>query len=172
METFPFIQENISKSSRHCLCFTQPGLAGYMPRAAALPHTCHSSTVPGSVANTRCHLRDAINIASSITSDRPGRWCPLFILFQLPKQLAVKEIPRWSGKPQKQRQHTLAVSSLPCSATQSRGTQAERAEAVWLLELGDAGRFSLARRLSGFQDSKLFVQIKLWMGEKNHPSLR
>lgn len=153
MVTFPFIQENISKSPRHCVCLTQPGLAGSTPRAAAFPHT---GTVLASVANACRRLRDAINVASSITSHRPGRWCSLSILFQLPKQLAVKEIPHWPGKPQERRWHTLAVSSPPCSAARSRGTQAKQAEAVWLLEVENSSHFNLARRLGGFQDSTLF----------------
>jgi len=73
------------------------------------------------------------------------------------------EIPHRPGKPW---QRGLDVSSLPCSHARSRGTRAGSAEAMGLLGAGDAGHSSLARRLGGFQDSKLFVQIKLRMWKK------
>lgn len=60
----------------------------------------------------------------------------------------------------------LDVSPLPCSAAWGKDTQAGRAEASWLVEVGHAGHFSLSRRLGGFQDSELFVLIKLWMWKR------
>lgn len=141
-----------------------------MPRAAALSQTCHSSSVLGSEANARYHTHCAINAASSFTS----RSCSLLILFQLPKRLAAEDIPR-PGKPwqQWQWQHVLDVSSLSCSTAWSNGNQAAWAEAVWLFEVGNAGHLGLARRLSGFQDSKLFVLIKfcMWKKKKQLPEI-
>lgn len=108
METFPFIQGEISPSLPGAVsAWHNPGLAGSTPGAVALPHTCHAGTAPGSMANARRRLREAINAASSINSNRPGRWYAPFILFQLPKQLAAKEIPRWPGKPQECQRRAL-----------------------------------------------------------------
>lgn len=149
METFLFIKEKYHPafvSSSH-----NQGWLDLCQDPAALSQTCHCSSVLGTEANLRYCTHPAINAASSFTS----RWCSLFRLFQAPKQLAAGDIPQ-PGKPWQQWQHVLDGSSLSCSTAQRNGNQAEWAEAVWFLEVGNAGHFGLPRWLSGFQGSKLF----------------
>lgn len=57
METFPFIQEEISKSPRRRLCLTHPALPGSAPKAAVLGQLpCHhqSSLIPHLQPTRQC----------------------------------------------------------------------------------------------------------------------
>lgn len=162
METSPFIQEKYlpgfvsSSHNQDWLDLCQELLHSPKPGAPAECWAVWQTLATAPIVQ--------ISAATSFTC----RWCSPFIRFQLPKELAAEDIP-WPGEPWQQWQwrHVLDVSAPSCSTAQSNGNQAEWAEAVWILEVGNAGHLGLARRQSGFQDSKLFVLIKFWMWEIN-----